>query len=110
MTGESYIAATPPVAAPLPSRETVPASPAPSSPEVAPVRAAPVAAAPATITPPPASFPVSLQVDQQTEQVFIEAKDSSGLVVFQLPFKSAGASSGGTSSAETRGSRVNSKA
>lgn len=110
MTGESYIGATPSVAAPLPTREVAPASSAPSRPEVAPVPAAPAAAPAATITPPPPSFPVTLQVDQQTERVFIEAKDSSGLVVFQLPFKSASASSGGASSAVTRGSRVNSQA
>ena len=110
MTGESYIGATPAVAAPLPTREVAPAPPAPSRPVVAPVPAAPAPTPAPTITPPPPSFPVTLQVDQQTERVIIEAKDASGLVVFQLPFKSAGASSSGASSGETRGSRVNSKA
>ncbi|HXA70607.1 MAG TPA: hypothetical protein VNW24_09170 [Stellaceae bacterium] len=102
MTGASYIGATPPVAVP-PSREAAPASPPPSAPD-----AAPKPAAPAQTTAPPPSFPVSVQFDQDTQRFFIEAKDSTGLVVFQVPFKSAGATPGGSS--ETRGQRVNSKA
>ena len=69
--------------------------------------------APATTsasTSPPA-FPVSLQFDRETHRFLIEARDWSGLVVFQLPFKPAVAvSSGASSSSETRGQRVNSKA
>jgi hypothetical protein len=109
MTGESYIAATPAIAA-LPSRETAPAPSAPARPEVAPKPALPAVPPAATLTPPAPSFPVSLRFDQQTQRFFIEAKDTSGLVVFQLPFKSAVASPGGASSAQTRGQRVNSKA
>jgi len=106
MTGASYIGATPPVAVP-PSREATPASSTPSAPDVAPKPAVPAAAPAPTIAPPP-SFPVSVQFDQDTQRFFIEAKDSTGLVVFQVPFKSAGATPGGSS--ETRGQRVNSKA
>jgi hypothetical protein len=108
MTGASYIGATPPVSVP-PSREAAPASSAPSAPDVAPKPAVPAAAPAPTIAPPP-SFPVSVQFDQDTQRFFIEAKDSTGLVVFQVPFKSAGAAPGGSSSSETRGQRVNSKA
>jgi hypothetical protein len=105
MTGESYIGAPPPLAA-RPSRETAPAPSAPARPDVAPKPATPAA----TITPPPPSFPVTLQFDQQTQRFFIEAKDTSGLVVFQLPFKSAVPSPGGVSSPDTRGQRVDSTA
>lgn len=108
MTGEVYIAATPTVSAP-PSRDVVPAATAAPR---ADAELKPVAPAtpPAPTTPPP-SFPVSLQFDQETHRFFIEARDSSGLVVFQVPFKAAvGASAGTSSSSETRGQRVNSKA
>jgi hypothetical protein len=108
MTGASYIGATPPVAVPQ-SREAAPTSSAPPAPDAAPKPAVPIAAPAPTIAPPP-SFPVSVQFDQDTQRFFIEAKDSTGLVVFQVPFKSAGATPGGSSSSETRGQRVNSKA
>jgi hypothetical protein len=107
MAGEVYIAATPPVSAP-PSRDVVPAAAPRADTEPKPV--APAAPAAAATTPPP-SFPVSLQFDQETHRFFIEARDSSGLVVFQVPFKAAvGASAGTSSSSDTRGQRVNSKA
>jgi hypothetical protein len=102
MTGESYIGATRPVAAP-PSRETAPASPAPSHAEAGPKPAAPVVQPAATAAPLPPSFPISLRFDPETQRLIIEAKDSSGLIVFQLPFKSA-------SPPQTRGQRLNSKA
>ena len=108
MTGASYIGATPPVAVPT-GREAAPTSTSPSAPDVAPKPAVPAAAPAQTIAPPP-SFPVSVQFDQATQRFFIEAKDSTGLVVFQVPFKSAGATAGGSSSSETRGQRLNSKA
>jgi hypothetical protein len=109
MSGTSYIGATLPVAVP-PSREAV-ASSAPSPAVGAPKPAVPAATpAPTTITPLPPSFPVTLQFDQQTQRVLIEAKDSTGLVVFQVPFKSAGASPGAAPSSQPRGQTINSKA
>jgi hypothetical protein len=56
------------------------------------------------------SFPVSLQFDQDTHRFFIEARDSSGLVVLQLPFKAAVPATTAPASGSTRGQRVNSKA
>jgi hypothetical protein len=108
MTGEAYIAATPPVSAP-PSREVVPAAAAASRADPEPKPVAPATPSASTTLPP--SFPVSLQFDQETHRFFIEARDSSGLVVFQVPFKAAVAASAGTSSSSgARGQRVNSKA
>ena len=98
MAGEAYIVATPPVAAP-PSRDA-----APPRPEAAPTPAAPAASSAPTLPPP--SFPVSLQFDQETHRFFIEARDVSGLVVYQVPFKSVVPASAGTA----RGQRLNSKA
>jgi len=95
MAGEAYIVATPPVAAP-PSRDAAPPRPEP----------APTPAASSAPTPPPSSFPVSLQFDQETHRFFIEARDVSGLVVYQVPFKSAAPASAGAA----RGQRLNSKA
>jgi len=106
MTADSSVLATAPVAIPL-SRDAaaVPAPPAHPGAELKPV---PAVAATATTTAPPPSFPVSLQFDQATHRFFIEARDSSGLVVFQVPFKSAvGAPAAST---VTRGQRFNSKA
>lgn len=107
MTGETHIVATPPVAA-TPSRDagSKSAAPPPSGGDAKP--AASVAAS--TQTPPPPSFPVSLQFDQQTHRFFIEARDASGLVVLQLPFKPAVPITAGTASSSTRGQRVNSQA
>jgi hypothetical protein len=103
MTGETNIVATPPVAA-APARELAPRTPA----SVDPRSIAPVSTASAQPTP-PASFPVTLQFDQDAHRFFIEARDSSGLVVLQIPFKAAApAATGAASSA--RGQRVNSKA
>jgi hypothetical protein len=109
MTCENNIVATPPVTSP-PARELAPkvtAPPAPLSADPKPV--APTNAAPTQATPPP-SFPVSLQFDQDTHRFFIEARDSSGLVVLQIPFKAAVSAANGTGSGGTRGQRVNSKA
>ena len=108
MSGAPYIGATPSVAAP-PSHEAAPSSAASLPVGGAPKPSVP-APAPAPSTTLPPSFPVSVQFDQQTQRFFIEAKDASGLVVFQLPFKSAGTSPSGAASSETRGQRVNSKA
>jgi hypothetical protein len=52
---------------------------------------------------------VTLRFDQETHRFFIEARDSAGLVVFQVPFKSAVPASSGAPST-TRGQRINSKA
>ena len=107
MTGETHIMATPPVAA-TPGRDAAPKSAAPPTPSV---DAKPVApATPSTQTPPPPSFPVSLQFDQETHRFFIEARDQSGLVVLQIPFKPAVPLAASTTSGSTRGQRVNSKA
>jgi hypothetical protein len=107
MTGEAYIAAAPPVSAPTPSRDVAPV------PAVRPRsdgEQRPGAATTASASTMP-SFPVTLQFDQETHRFLIEARDSSGLVVFQVPFKSAVASSSGaSSSSEPRGQRVDSKA
>lgn len=109
MTGETHIVATAPVAAP-PARELVPKATAPPTPASADSKpAVPAAATHAQTTPPP-SFPVSLQFDQAAHRFFIEARDSSGLVVLQIPFKAAVAASAGATSTSTRGQRVNSKA
>lgn len=106
MTGETHIVAIPPVAA-TPGRD---AAPKPAAPPTPSVDAKPVApAAPSTQTPPPPSFPVSLQFDQETHRFFIEARDASGLVVLQLPFKAAVPITTGTASSSARGQRVNSK-
>ena len=108
MTDEAHIVATPPVAAPpardLGSPSATPPPAAAAKPAVAPVPAA--SAQPA----PPAAFPVTLQFDQDTHRLFIEARDSSGLVVVQIPFKPAVSTSGGSTSTTTRGQRVNSEA
>ncbi|HLJ19819.1 MAG TPA: hypothetical protein VKU84_06460 [Stellaceae bacterium] len=53
---------------------------------------------------------MTLQFDQAAHRFFIEARDSSGLVVLQIPFKPAIAPSTGASSSSVRGQRVNSKA
>ena len=105
MTGETHIVATPPVAAP-PVRELAPKTAAPPVPASAEPRSA---AASTQVTPPP-SFPVTLQFDQDTHRFFIEARDSSGLVVLQIPFKAAASAAPGSSSGSARGQRVNSKA
>jgi len=109
MTGETHIVATPPVATPS-VRELAPKAAAPPTP--ASVNAKPVttSATTHTQTTPPPSFPVSLQFDQAAHRFFIEARDSSGLVVLQIPFKAAVAASAGAPSSSARGQRVNSKA
>lgn len=107
MAGETNIVATPPVA-PTPGRDAAPKSAAPPPPSVDAKPAASTAAS--TQTPPAPSFPVSLQFDQDTHRFFIEARDVSGLVVLQLPFKPAAPITAGTPSSGTRGQRVNSKA
>jgi len=109
MTAETNIIAAPPVTSP-PARELEPkvtAPPAPLSADPKPV--APTNAAPTQATPPP-SFPVSLQFDQDTHRFFIEARDSSGLVVLQIPFKAAVSAAAGSSASGTRGQRINSQA
>jgi len=109
MTGETQIVATPP-ATPPPARELAPKAAAPpTQANVDPKTTAPTTAAPTQTTPPP-SFPVSLQFDQDTHRFFIEARDSSGLVVLQIPFKAAVSTVTGGSSGSTRGQRVNSEA
>ncbi len=109
MTGETQIVATAPVAAP-PARELAPKAAAPPTPaSTDPKPAVPAATTHAQTTPPP-SFPVTLQFDQAAHRFFIEARDSSGLVVLQIPFKAAVQASTGTASSSTRGQRVNSKA
>ena len=108
MTGDSSILAAAPVATPL-SRDASPAPAPPVHPDAERKPTPPVAARAATTAPLP-SFPVSLQFDQATHRFFIEARDSSGLVVLQIPFKAAVSASAGPSSSETRGQRVNSKA
>jgi hypothetical protein len=108
MTGETHIVATAPVAAP-PARDLVPKATAPPTPASTDSKPAVPAATHAQTTPPP-SFPVSLQFDQAAHRFFIEARDSSGLVVLQIPFKAAVAASAGATSTSTRGQRVNSKA
>ncbi len=109
MTGETHIVAAPPVASP-PAREFGPKAAAPPTPvSVDPKPATPAAETHAQVTPPP-SFPVTLQFDQAAHRFFIEARDSSGLVVLQIPFKAAVAASASASSASARGQRVNSKA
>jgi len=103
MTSEAYIAAVPPVSAPTPSRDVAPVPAARPRSDAEPRPAVPAATS--------ASFPVTLEFDQETHRFFIEARDLSGLVVFQVPFKSAVASSAGAlQSSETRGQRVDSKA
>jgi hypothetical protein len=109
MTGETNIVATPPVAAP-PARELAPKSSAPPTPaSVDPKPATTTATTHAQVTPPP-SFPVTLQFDQAAHRFFIEARDSSGLVVLQIPFKAAVSAAAGTASSSARGQRVNSEA
>ena len=108
MTSEAYIAAAPPVSAPTPTRDVAPAAVVRPRSDGEP-RPGVTATTPASTTSP--AFPVSLQFDPETHRFLIEARDSSGLVVFQVPFKPAAASSSGAgSSSETRGQRVNSKA
>ena len=104
MAGETPIVGTPPVAAP-PARELAPKAGQASG---DPKPAAPTATAAAQ--PPPPSFPVTLQFDQDTHRFFIEARDSSGLVVLQIPFKAAVSATTGSGSSSTRGQRVNSEA
>jgi len=109
MAGETQIVPAAPVAPP-PARELAPkapASPTPASTE--PKSAVPISTT-ATQTTPPPSFPVTLQFDQDAHRFFIEARDSSGLVVLQIPFKAAVAASAGATSSSARGQRVNSKA
>ncbi len=109
MTGETQIVATPPVAAP-PVRELAPKPAAPpTQASVDPKTTAPVSTTSAQTTPPP-SFPVTLQFDQDTHRFFIEARDSSGLVVLQIPFKAAVSATTGAPSGSTRGQRINSQA
>jgi hypothetical protein len=109
MTGETHIVAAQPVAPP-PVRELAPKAAAPPTPASAdPKPAATVASTHVQTTPPP-SFPVSLQFDQAAHRFFIEARDSSGLVVLQIPFKAAVAASAGAPPSSARGQRVNSKA
>ena len=107
MTGETHIVATPPVAA-TPSRDpgSKAAAPPPTGGDAKPAGPAPAA----TQTPPAPSFPVTLQFDQETHRFFIEARDQSGLVVLQIPFKPAVPLAASTTSGSTRGQRVNSKA
>jgi len=108
MTGEAYIGATPPVTPP-PGREAAPALPAQPGSDAAPKAAAPVASSAPTAPSP--SFPLTLQFDQETHRFIIEARDASGMVVFQLPFKSAArATNDAASSSEARGQHINSKA
>jgi hypothetical protein len=109
MTGETHILATAPVATP-PARELAPKAAAPPThASVDPKPAAPVASTPAQVSPPP-SFPVTLQFDQAAHRFFIEARDSSGLVVLQIPFKAAVAATASAPAPSARGQRVNSKA
>jgi hypothetical protein len=109
MTGETHIVATPPVAA-TPARELAPRAAGPPTPASADLKpAVPAPATHAQTTPPP-SFPVTLQFDQAAHRFFIEARDSSGLVVLQIPFKAAVAAATGASSSSARGQRVNSQA
>jgi len=108
MTGETHIIAAALVASP-PTRDLAPKATAPPPPANADLKPAAPDATHAQVTPPP-SFPVSLQFDQAAHRFFIEARDSSGLVVLQIPFKAAVAASAGASSASARGQRVNSKA
>ncbi len=109
MTGETQIIAAPPVASP-PARELAPKATAPPTPvQVEPKPATSAATTQAQVTPPP-SFPVTLQFDQAAHRFFIEARDSSGLVVLQIPFKAAVAATTGAPSGSARGQRVNSKA
>jgi hypothetical protein len=105
MTGETRIVTAPPVAA-TPVRDAAPKTAAPASVEPKPVAAAPTSTQ-TTLAP---SFPVTLQFDQDTHRFFIEARDSSGLVVLQLPFKAAVPTTTATASSSARGQRVNSKA
>jgi hypothetical protein len=105
MTGETHIVATPPVAA-TPVRDAAPKAAAPAGVEPKPVTPA-AASTQATLAP---SFPVTLQFDQDTHRFFIEARDASGLVVLQLPFKAAVPITTAPASSNTRGQRVNSKA
>jgi hypothetical protein len=109
MTGETHIVATPPVAAP-PVRELAPKAAAPPANATVDTKpSVPITTTAAQTTPPP-SFPVTLQFDQDTHRFFIEARDSSGLVVLQIPFKAAVPTSTGNASGSARGQRVNSKA
>jgi|SRR5579872_1767626 len=108
MTSETQIVAAAPVTPP--AREPAPKAPTPPTPaSTEPKSPAPVSTA-STQTAPPPSFPVTLQFDQAAHRFFIEARDSSGLVVLQIPFKPAIAPSTGASSSSVRGQRVNSKA
>ena len=109
MTGETNIVATPSVAAP-PARELAPKATVTPTPSSADPKPATPGTAAATQAAPPPSFPVTLQFDQDTHRFFIEARDPSGLVVLQIPFKAAVSAASGAGSVSTRGQRVNSEA
>ncbi|GEM_PF-2818206 len=106
MTIEPVIVGSPTVASP-PSRNSMPAGTPGGSTGEPKTPPAGVGTAPAPTLPP--LFPVTLRFDQETHRFFIEARDSAGLVVFQVPFKSAVPASSGAPST-TRGQRINSKA
>ncbi len=109
MTGETHIVATPPVATP-PVRELAPkAAEPPTTASADPKPAVSGATTQAQTTPPP-SFPVTLQFDQAAHRFFIEARDSSGLVVLQIPFKAAVSTSTDAAPSSARGQRLNAKA
>jgi hypothetical protein len=107
MTGETQIVAAPPVAAAT-AREVAPKATGPQPDGRGDPKVAAPVAAPSPQTTAPPSFPVTLQFDQATHRFFIEARDSSGLVVLQIPFKAAVAATATASSA--RGQRVNRQA